>query len=198
MNIGIGLNKGYELATKLRPDSSLYFDGVDDYAVINFGYGLNPFTQKIRLEMRVKPTNTNRSSLIFATENGSFNRFYVANFEGYWTIGLQGNSYIRNGFVVEPKWVDIIFEAFEGVATLWVDGVIAVQSNYTSYTLLSDFQLSRPTTRFQGLIQKFKIFVDEELRIDMPMTEGYGNVLYDHTHQKNNALIYGGTWRWGE
>lgn len=190
-------------------------DQVGAYVAVPYGLGVNPFTQALTVCGGVLPLAGKESSqrIVWSTDNGTSQRFYLGWFGGTWGIGIQSSGFATNTeFPVAAGWTHLCLKASGGTATLYVNGVKGLSSQsvktYTSYTLASNFKIGLEATNtinFGGSTQdEWKLFTSA--LTDQNITDLYANweppppppaagVFAQKNHQFFNATtsIAGGT-----
>jgi hypothetical protein len=140
-----------------KTGSALSFpDGsVESHLAIAYGSGLNPSSSSLSICLGVLPHSTSSTQkIVFSTDNGTSQRFYIGWIGGTWGIGIQGSPFTTGSeFPLVAEWTRLCLVANSDgtgdqaadTATLYVNGVKGVNAQvvktYTSYTLASNFKV---------------------------------------------------------
>jgi hypothetical protein len=115
---------------------SLQMNGSSQYVDTNFGLNYNPSTNPITFCLWVKTNDTSASDMYLATSNGSNQRMYIAQYLGYWDIGIQTSAWLSpgSGVLVTTNWTHLALRMNGTSAEFFVNGNLVQTKNYTNYT----------------------------------------------------------------
>jgi len=116
-------------------NGSLQMNGSSQYVDTNFGLGYNPATNPISFSLWVKTNDPSASDMYLATSNGSSQRFYIAQYGGYWDIGIATSAWLipGSGVSVTTEWTHLALVMNGSSAKLYVNGILSQTKSYSSY-----------------------------------------------------------------
>ncbi|HPJ89588.1 MAG TPA: hypothetical protein PLO84_10765 [Thermotogota bacterium] len=201
-NIGSEVNNTIETYTH-KP--ALEFVSTDkQYVDTLYGNGINPFTNKLEIKIKCRPTMFGKW-ILFGSQTTN-NRIYIGSeFGNLWSFGIQNRPWqnSENLPVILNKIVDIKILFDSGIAQLFVDEVLASTMAYTSFTTGENFFLGThndtgtPSYYFNGEIYSYELYLNDTLKQNLNFIEGTGNTLIDHSGNENHGTIHGATWTKG-
>ena len=210
------------LSLNYRPEHSLSFDGSDDYVDCGHDASLD-MTDAIAVEVWIKPANVAATQRVVSKQyNGTSTSascyqlgLYGSQFR--WAVGGVFDE--RSGTPVNGAWYHVVGTYDRVEAKLYVNGVEILSEAYTAAIRTSSEILSLGNTvygatkvyYYPGLIREARIYnralsavevqqcyqgspPADGCVLNLPMNEGYGNTIYDHSGKGNDGTVYGATW----